>query len=297
MKKILAFLLSFIALFACGCAGASNKAIPSFEELLLINTYDNILKKHENFYAKNLWHDEEIGAERMEELVLMQGESKIDYHVRNKNLSTDEEQFRASRIGNAWYYTSADLHPMGMLELGELSILDDYLSTLPEILYGTVVGRGYVENGQIVYHTFHITEGTEDFPARRTDVVYYFNRKTKFIEKMSEVVYTNEHKVMRTYNTEFAYDVEVEEIFPTTLYGEVQSAENCINLEIIIHYGTEEQQSYTFVATPDMQVLVAINYDVYELYTDCEFTNKVTTLDEFEGQQNLTLYAKFEYEF
>lgn len=68
--------------------------------------------------------------------------------------------------------------------------------------------------------------------------------------------------------------------------------EKCIDIEIIVNYGTEEQKSYSFFALPDMQIFLAIDHSTYGLYSDHEFTQLVSTLDKYDGQKNLTLYAK-----
>ena len=141
-----------------------------------------------------------------------------------------------------------------------------------------------------------ITESFEDIPAKRNDATFYFNKETKFIEKVDEIEYTSDHKIAYNYTVEFSYDVEIEQIFPTTTYDEVRNSEKRIDLEIILNYGEETQQTYSFVSTTDMQPLVSVDYTVYSLYADCEFTKLISTLDEYEGQKSLTLYAKLWYE-
>lgn len=302
MKKInfIAFLMILFTFFSISCTNVdiANQTIPSFEELLEINTYDNMLKNHVNFYVENLWHDKEDNSYNVEEMLFMRGEGgKVNYHIRRKNITTNKESFGVSRIGNEWYYNSSDAQPMAVFELGELSILDNYISVLPQFILGDVIGKGYFENDQIVYHASHITEATEYYPAKRSDFIYYFNKETYFIEKVDELEYNSEHKLAYTYCVEFNYDVDGEKIFPTTIYDSVYSSEKRIELEIIHNFNTEEQKAYSFFATTDMQVVMTVDFAVYELYSDCEFTNLVSSLNAYDGQKKLTLYAKYSHEF
>ena len=301
MKKIyfLFFMILPILIFnsSCNDVNNSNQIIPSFEELLEINTYNNILQEHGEFYIKNQWLEMETNNEYIEEMLFMQGDGKVNYHAIRKNITKNEEIFTVSRDGNYFYYSPSVGNPMAILELGELSFLDEYLFILPELISGNVVGKGYYENNYIVYHTSRIIEGTDDYPAKRNDCIYYFNQETKLLEKVDDVQYNNNNKVTNKYTIEFDYDVEKEEIFAETIYSNTIDSDKCIDLEIIMDYGTNNQKSYSFVSMANMQILVSYNYSIYDLYTDCEFNNKIFTLDDYEGLKNLTLYTKFSYSF
>jgi hypothetical protein len=65
-----------------------------------------------------------------------------------------------------------------------------------------------------------------------------------------------------------------------------------IGLEIIANYGTPEQASYNFVTTTDSMLLASFDDVTYLLYTDSACQNEVETLDAYEGEKSLTLYAK-----
>ena len=82
----------------------------------------------------------------------------------------------------------------------------------------------------------------------------------------------------------------------TTLRDSVYNSEKRIDVEIIINANTVEEKTYAFVGTTDMNVLVTFNNKVYVLYADAEFTNMVSNLSAYEGQNSVTLYAKALYE-
>lgn len=294
--KVLAALVTLLTLFSFGCNNIDNQhsseasdVIPSFEELVEINSYEQILEKHANFYVKSVWVDVELNQTYCEESVYMIGEGKVDYHSKRINVETEECVQEVSRDGNEWYaYSNIDPFT-GVLELGETFVLD---YTLSEIIYGTPVGKGYILNDHIVYHASFILEETEDYPAKREDLTYYFNKESKLIEKIEEIEYNNKNLVSDTCLVEFAYDVNMDEIFETTLRDSVYNSEKRIDVEIIINANTVEEKTYTFVGTTDMNVLVTVNDKVYALYSDAEFTNMVTNLSAYEGQKSVTLYAK-----
>jgi hypothetical protein len=301
MKKIkfLAALVTLLTLFSFGCNNSDHQysseasdVIPSFEELVEINSYEQILEKHANFYVKNVWVDVELNQTYCEESVYMIGEGKVDYHSKKINVNTEECVQEASRDGNEWYaYSNIDPFT-GVLELGETFVLD---YTLSEIIYGTPVGKGYIVNDHIVYHASFILEETEDYPAKREDLTYYFNKESKLIEKIEEVDYNNKNVVSDTYLVEFAYDVNMDEIIETTLLECVYNSEKRIDVEVIVDTNELETKRYSLVGTTDMNVLVTVNDKVYALYSDAEFTNMVSNLSAYEGQKSVTLYAKALY--
>jgi hypothetical protein len=301
MKKIklLASLVTLLTLFSFGCnnidhqhSGEASDVIPSFEELVEINSYEQILEKHANFYVKHFWVDVELNQTYCEESVYMQGEGKVDYHSKRINVGTEECVQEASRDGNEWYaYSNIDPFT-GVLELGETFVLD---YTLSEIIYGTPVGKGYIVNNHIVYHASFILEETEDYPAKREDLTYYFNKESKLIEKIEEVDYNNKNVVSDTYLVEFAYDANMDEIIETTLLECVYNSEKRIDVEVIVDSNELETKRYSLVGTTDMNVLVTVNDKVYALYSDAEFTNMVSNLSAYEGQKSVTLYAKALY--
>ena len=298
--KVLAALVTLLTLFSFGCnnidnqhSGEASDVIPSFEELVEINSYEQIFEKRSNFYVKHFWVDVELNQTYCEESVYMPGEGKVDYHSKRINVATEECVQEASRDGNEWYaYSNIDPFT-GVLELSETFVLD---YTLSEIIYGTPVGKGYIEDNQIVYHASFILEETEDYPAKREDITYYFNKESKLIEKIEELEYNNKNLVSDTCLVEFAYDVNMDEIFETTLRDNVYNSEKRIDVEIIINANTVEEKAYAFVGTTDMNVLVTFNDKVYALYADAEFTNMISNLSVYEGQKSVTLYAKALYE-
>ena len=301
MKKIKVFaaLVTLLTLFSFGCnnidnqySGEASYVIPGFEDLVEINSYEQIFEKRSNFYVKHFWVDVELNQTYCEESVYMPGEGKVDYHSKRINVETGECVQEASRDGNEWYaYSNIDPFT-GVLELGETFVLD---YTLSEIIYGTPVGKGYIEDNHIVYHASFILEETEDYPAKREDITYYFNKESKLIEKIEEIEYNNKNLVSDTCLVEFAYDVNMGEIFETTLRDSVYNSEKRIDVEIIITANTVEEKTYAFVGTTDMNVLVTVNDKVYALYSDAEFTNMATNLSAYEGQKSVILYAKALY--
>lgn len=88
----------------------------------------------------------------------------------------------------------------------------------------------------------------------------------------------------------FEYDTEKE--IEKTLYSIVNSSANKIELEIIVDNNTNEQKTYTMISNIDAMLIVAINETFYSLYLDAEYQNELTNLQDYKGQQSLTLYAK-----
>ena len=265
------------------------ETVPTFEELIALNRYGEIFKLHETMYFKTVYDDTDPAKSFIEEGVLMRGEGKVDYHMKNTMTIDGVISQDLSRVDNEWYYYSTSEPLYTVLELGE-SFLFDY--TLPEIFVGTTIGKAYVDGDQIVQHAFTITAATEDSPASRTDYTYYFNKETKLVEKVTETIYDEKHAVRATSVTVLDYDVKVSDVFDTTARDTVYGSEDRIDLEIVVGYGTEEQKSYSFVSTTDALLFVAVNSETYLIYADPEFQNRVVTLEDFVGEKTLTLYAK-----
>lgn len=161
----------------------------------------------------------------------------------------------------------------------------------------TPIGKGYIENGQIVYHSYYIFEADEMMEASRYDYTLYFNKDTKLLERMDYVNYNEDHQIRNEYTSIVSYDVaDIENKLDKTCYEIITSSERVINLEIIANVGTPEQTSYSFVTTTDSQVYAEFNNLTYLLYTDPACQNLVLTLDEYTGEESMTLYAKI-YEY
>jgi hypothetical protein len=155
------------------------------------------------------------------------------------------------------------------------------------------VGKGYIENGQIVYHTYDIFEGDEIMAASRYDYTLRFNQDTGLLERMDYVSYDTEHRVDFTYTSTVSYDVaDAESKLDKTAFESIMTAENLIRVEVIVNPGTAEEASYSFAATADAQVLAAFNDVTYLLYEDAACEKLVETLVAYAGQESVTLYAK-----
>jgi hypothetical protein len=303
MNKIrfLAAMLTLLTLFSFGCNSADNsqsdaapevEVIPSFEELIEINSYEHILKNNENCYVKNEWVAVSTDVTNLHEFVLMQNEEKIEYILEESVVGEEGYIAKLSRLGNEWYYYSANDPQMPTPFFSALEIdcqFFDYV--LPELIYGEPIGRAYIEDDYIVYHASYIRQATEDYEAKRSDFTYYFNKETKLIEKIYELEYDNTNSVVAIYNVEFVYNIKIEDYFSQTIKDYVYNYEKRIDIEVVVKSG-EEQKTYSFVATTDSQHIVVIGDKFYNLYTDAECTDLVESLARFEGQKSVTLYAK-----
>lgn len=309
MKKIgicLMFVL-LLALFVTGCNSKpeqspdettpnnppTNEAveistveIPTFEELVEINDLENIFKDHTNVYVNSTATHSTMEDDYTEEIIYIKGDTGLNYHKRSKGASETSYAY-TSRVGNAFYYTDAQ-QTASILTEGDDAFFDYTLD-----FHSTPIGKGYIENSQIVYHSYVIFEADEMFDALRNDYTLYFNKDTKLIERMDYVVYNSDHQIRTEYSLTVTYDVaNVIDKFDDTAYEIIMSSEDLINLEIIANVGTPEQASYRFVTTTDSQVWAAFNDVTYLLYTDSACQNMVETLDAYKGEKSLTLYAK-----
>ena len=305
MRKasFLLVLILLVSLFALGCNTGANqsnessveKELPTYEELLAINTYDAILNSHENFYVKNEWVDVVAGTSNVQELVFMKNDGKIEYHEQASIVGEEGYVSKVSRIGGEWYYYAINDPYMFTPYYSALEIDCQFFDyCLPELMYGEPVGRAYIEDGYIVQHVSYIQQATEDIVAKRNDLTYYFNVETKLIERIYELEYDNTNSVVVTYDAEFIYDVKVEDYFSQPLIDEIYNNEKRIDIEVVV--GSDvEQKTYSFVATTDSQHVVVIENMPYDLYTDVECTDLVESLAEFEGQKSITLYSKVRF--
>jgi outer membrane lipoprotein-sorting protein len=287
MKKhiFLLMMLCMLVLFVTGCNN-NNAELPTFEELAKINSYEEIFKTHSNVFVQTVQKSDIKEEDVTEEILFFPGNGKVDYHLRKKLNSEDHYYEKASRYGNCWYY-SLNEEMFAVLELGEKFILD---YTINDLYTCIPVGKPYIEDNMIVYHTYLIMKGFEEGTSKRDDYTYYFNLETKLLEKITGVQYNANHEVISTYENIFTYDVK--EYFSPTLYDTITKDENNIKLEIVFDYNTNEQKSYEIITTHKANNLVYFNDSTYSLYTEPEFINQVLTLEEYTDVKNLKLYAK-----
>ena len=289
IRFIVALLLLGLSIaFIVGCQNNNtvSNELPTFEELVAINSYEEVLKIHKNIYTKNVCIPKNPDNTYVEEAVFFLGEGKVDYHMISTDAATNAIKQDLSRVGNAWYYFSADEGNYSVLELGEEFILD---YTLPDIFYGCVpMGKAYIDGDYIVHHAYAISETFEDYPAERKDYTYYFNKETMLLEKVTCVMYDNQHIVFESNSAEYFYDVNVDELFDEKLIDKVHNAENRIDLEIVVG----DNEKYSLVATTDSALYAVINSATYLMYTDPECQNLVADLSGFVGVKSLTLYAQ-----
>ena len=264
----------------------TSKALPTFEELVALNSYDEVLKNHKNVYYKNICTPANPDEAYVEEGVFFLGNGKVDYHMMSTTVATNTINQHLSRIGNEWYYYSSVDGMYSVLELGENFMLD---YTLPDMFYNCVpMGKAYIDGDYIVHHAYSIAEAIDEYAAERKDYTYYFNKDTMLLEKATCVMYNNQHVVFESNYAEFSYDVNVDELFPDKFIDKVYNSENRIDLEIVI--GNNEK--YSLVATTDSILYTIINGSTYMMYTDPECQNIVYDLSAFVGVKSLTLYAK-----
>ncbi len=291
MKKIAAcfVLITMFMFIMSGCGMTAS--VPTFEELIEINNLENVFKNHNNVYVNIESKSSLPDNSYTEEVIYVKGDTGLNYHKRSKGVSDTGYAYN-SRVGNAFYYTG-DEGNVSILMEGEKTYFDHTLD-----FDSTPIGKGYIENGQIVYHSYYIIEADEMIlEATRNDYTLYFNKDTKLLERMDYIRYNSDHQVECEYTSTVSYDVEnIEKKFDKTCYEIITGSERVINLEVIANVGTPEQTSYSFVTTTDSQVYAAFNNVTYLLYTDPACQNLVMTLDEYTGEESMTLYAKiFEY--
>ena len=286
MKKITIFFSLILMIFIASCGGKEDLVLPTFEELAKANQYSEIFKTYSNMYAKAVSESEIETEDYIEETIFIKSEGKIDYHTYRK-LNSSEEYFSCtSRTGNVWYHQEEGFF-FTALEIGEKYFFDYTLSNIFDI---SPIGITYLEGDYIVAHAYDIKLESEFGEACRYDITMYFNKETKLLEKSMDNKYNAYHELVSTSVTTFEYDVEKE--ITKTLYSIVNSSENKIELEIIVDNNTNEQKTYAMISNTDAMLIVAINEKFYSLYLDAEYQNELTNLQDYKGQQSLTLYAK-----
>ncbi len=301
MKRIVVCLMfvMLLAFFVTGCSNTLEQPyndptstgtveLPTLEELVEINNLENVFRDHTNVYVNIESKSSISDYDYTEEVIYVKSDTGLNYHKRTKGAS-DTSYAYTSQVGNAFYYTDAE-QTVSIMTEGDDSFFDYTL-----YFDSTPIGKGYIENGQLVYHSYFIFEADEMFglSASRCDLTLYFNKDTKLLERMDCVFYGSEHQIEFEYSATVSYDVEnVENKFDKTAYETIMSSENLINLEIIANVGTSGQASYSFVTTTDSQILASFNDLTYLLYADSDCQNLVETLDAYSGEKSLTLYAK-----
>lgn len=257
--------------------------LPTFAEIIAFNQLDNVLKTHSNAYVHSVYSAE--GKDTVEDLICFKGDGKADYHQRTKNSDSEEYEY-TSGVGNVRYRVNESSSII--LEIGDL-----FFSKISYLEMDTAVqvGKGYIENDKIVYHAYQIVEGNDEFTAQRYDHTFYFNKDTKLIEKLDYVGYDSEHKAFCEYRSETSYSVDVESKLGTTAYEIMMGSEHIIELEVIEGYNTPEQRTYNLTVPYDADLTLIIDKDFYALFSDVEHTNLVMTLEDFVGEEKVTLYA------
>lgn len=260
--------------------------IPSFEELLEINSLENLFQYHANAYIRIESESSTAYYNSTEEVVYVKDDAGFGYHKFVNDVVTNAHSL-ISVIGNAYYYVDAES------TVAVFDSRENQYSDLTLDFDSVPVGKGYIENGQIVYHTYYIEEADELFDASRADMTLYFNLLTKHIERIDYVVYNTDHEVEVECSITVSYDVDdLEDKLAQTAYDAVVNSEKRIELEIIANVGTPEQVSHSLVATTDSVVWAELGGVTHLLYADPECRIPVETLEAYEGQERLTLYAK-----
>lgn len=267
----------------------TEKTLPTFEELVAINGFEEMFKICDSFYIKNtsFTPDDKIGY--VEDIVLFEGDGKINYQMRETQGDGNVILQDASRVGHEWYYYTVSEPLYTVFELGNEYLLD---YTLPVLFNSKPIGKAYVDGDYIVHHAYHISEGYEEYPAERIDYTYYFNRDSMLLEKTEGVCYDNQHVVTESFLSEIFYGVKYEDVFDTTLDDKIYNSDKRIDVEIIVGYSTAEQKSYSLISEVGALVFATVNGEMYNLYSDPEYRDRITTLDGFEAGSRLTLYIK-----
>lgn len=285
-KALFLAIVMLLSLFICGCDKAEK--LPTFEELSIVNSFDELFEAHTNVYVKTTCVPSGEGTSIVQDTVYVKGEGKVDYFMREKLESDDGYSGYAARSGQEWYYLASPDPITAVLEVGE-SFFFDY--SVPDFFDATPIGNTYMYNGQIVHHAYDVEPATEDYNAVRYDYTYYFNASTKCLDKIVQLYYNYQHELIATYTSEFYYSVNVKDLFGDTLKDVVYNSDNRIDVEIIVGYNTESQKSYSLVATTDSVLYAVIDNVTYVMYTDHSCQNMVMTLEGFSGKESVTLYA------
>lgn len=285
-KALFLVFVMMLSILICGCDKA--KKLPTFEELSIINSFDELFKAHTNVYVKTTCVSTGERQTIVQDAVYVKGEGKIDYFVREKLESEADYSEYVARSGQEWYYLSSQNELTAVLEVGE-DLIFDY--SVPEFFDATPIGNTYIHNGQIVHHAYDIEPATEDYNAIRYDYTYYFNADTKYLEKIVQLYYDHQHELLATYTSEFCYSININDLFGATLKDVVYNSDNRIDVEIIVGYNTDSQKSYSLVATTDSTLYAVIDNHTYVMYEDPEYHNMVMTLEGLSDEESVTLYA------
>lgn len=260
--------------------------IPSFEELLEINDLQKIFETKSNIYAFIKSESDNPEYQYTAETVYFDNGDKTDYH--EKTTYASGEITYMSSVGNGIFYSNPTLSMVG-LEIGAQFYFDytlDYDST--------PIGKGYIENGYIVYHSYNIFEGYPEYDYSGSAYLntLYFNKDTKLLEKYVSVTYGECYAEEGTFTVDVSYDVtDPMSKFGTTAYDIINNAEELIDVELIVGFNTPEETSYSLKAPADAELFIYINEEFYSVYTDAECTNEIFTLEEFAGEEKVTVYA------
>ena len=313
MKKrlVLLIFMLLVIMMVVGCSNGNNSMVdaangesnndnqieatqkpselPTFEELVALNSYENILKEHSTLYVKNTCTATNAEESYVEDAIFFQGDGKIDYHMKHTNTASGSVVEDLSRVGNQWYYYNVNDAPYAVLELGETYVLD---YTIPDLFDCQPIGEAYVEGDFIVHKASIVYEGEEENSSRRRDYVYYFDKETKLIKQSTATLYNSEGAVLATYVIDYTCNVKVADVFDFTLVDAFSGSPKRIDLEIVVGYNTEDQKTYSFVAITNAILYAVIDSETYMLYTDPGFQNEVHTLEAYDGIKAMTLYAK-----
>ena len=131
MKKIFEIILTFclmvfVIMIMIGCSSGNNSVgdatsgdsnsnnqteatqksseLPTFAELIALNSYENILKEHSTLFVKNTCTATNAEESYVEDAIFFQGDGKIDYHMKHTNTASGSIVEDLSRVGNQWYY-------------------------------------------------------------------------------------------------------------------------------------------------------------------------------------------------
>lgn len=265
---------------------AETVEIPRLEELIEINDLDKVFEKHSNLYVNVNVKYADTDENYTQDVIYIKDENGLCYHKRRRSAPDDEYTY-TSFVGTTIYDTYKDRNTaiVNVDSSGYFDYTVDFESTS--------VGKGYIENDQIVYHSYYIYEEDEMFDAGREDYTLYFNKDTKLLERKDYVAYTDDHTIDYEYSSTITYDVEkVEEKFETNAYETIMSRDDLIDIEIIANVGTPDQKSYSLIAPANASVWAYLEQVAYFFYSDPECTKEVDTLNAYAGEKSLTLYAK-----
>ena len=261
-------------------------AIPSFEELLEINDLQKLFETKFNVHAYITTESDDPEYQYTAELIYFDGGDRTNFH--EKTVYDSGETTYMSSVNNGIFYANSELTMVG-IEIGKQFYFDSTLD-----YDSTPIGKGYIENGYIVYHSYNIIEGYAEYDYSGAGYLntLYFNKDTKLLEKYESVIYSEYYVAKCAYTVTVSYEVaDAVSKFGTTAYDIINNAEDLIDVELIVGYNTPEQTSYSFKAPAESDLFIYIDEEFYSVYTDAECTNEILTLEEFAGEEKVTVYA------